>query len=107
MNRPAIQPFGKIFHMTSEEKAQRAILQQNLRAQQNSQEKAFKQDCRRTAMQLAERCTRGQDGGKTAEIEDIVLNAEIIYDWLIKYEKPMNEVLIHKIIAKRNQTNSN
>ena len=61
-------------------------IQQNLQAQKEAQDQAFKQDCRRTAINLSERFTRDGNGGKSGSASDIISNAEIIYNWLIDYD---------------------
>jgi hypothetical protein len=44
----------------------------------------FKRDCRRTALQLSERFTRDNEGGKgSVEVSKILANAELTYAWLV------------------------
>ena len=88
-NRPAIPPFGKLNFMDkTKEVLTNAVLELNLQAQKEAQEQAFKQDCRRTAINLSERFTRDADGGKSGDVSNIISNAEIIYTWLIDYGSP-------------------
>ena len=54
----------------------------NAELQLNSMEYNFKQDCRRTAMQLASRNSTGQDASKTVE------QAQVLYDWMIDIPRP-------------------
>jgi len=77
LNRPAIPPFGKINFMYTNDKE---IAKEQLKAQKESQMLAFKQDCRRTAMQLSERI-KPFKGEKNAD--GVIKDAEKLYKWLI------------------------
>ena len=77
LNRPAIPPFGKIIMMDkTKEVLANAAIELNLQAQLEAHQLQFKQDCRRTAMNLAERVINKSGG-------DIISEASKIYNWLI------------------------
>lgn len=76
--------------MDSNEKAQRAIILQQQKLQKETQLAIFKQDCRRTAIQLSERFSKDPGDGGKADVVTIIANAELVYMWLINFDKPMS-----------------
>lgn len=68
--------------MTNQERELAAQIRKNARIQKESSVLVFKQDSRRTALQLSERCTKG-NGLNHPQPNEILLNAELFYEWLI------------------------
>ncbi len=62
---------------------QQKQIQENLQAQKDAGELIFKQDCRRTAVQMAERFSKANGGDKEHDPVKIISNAEVIYQWMI------------------------
>ena len=54
-----------------------AVITLQSEAQNELHETLFKQDCRRTALQLAAR-------GKDTDTKNILIDAEALYQWLVK-----------------------
>lgn len=69
--------------MTNEEKLRQKSIEDSLKAQKESSDRNFKQDCRRTALQMAERSTKDPAGEKGNTIQ-ILQNADLFYQWLTK-----------------------
>lgn len=68
-----------------------AMLLENVRVQKEFYERdterrkiEFRQDCRRTSLQLAERFTKDAEGLKSGEVVNIIQNAEILYLWMVQ-----------------------
>jgi len=61
-------------------------IQEALQAQKEMQELSFKQDCRRTAIQMAERFSKSHTGEKEDDPLRIISNAEVIYQWMINLQ---------------------
>jgi hypothetical protein len=79
--RPAIQPFGKINFMTEQERDE--AIKETMRIQKEQQITSQKIDCRRTALQMAERSSKNAAGEKN-DCLHILADAELFYQWLTK-----------------------
>lgn len=67
-------------------------IKENLKAQQEVQDKLWKQDCRRTSIQLAERFSKDINNSHESDPVRIIANAEILYRWLIADEGQQNDL---------------
>ena len=64
-------------------KAQKELDLESRTARKEEKELDFKRDCRRTALQLAERCSKNKEGDKVSDPIELTANSEILYRWLI------------------------
>jgi len=70
------------------------------KAQQESEDRAWKQDCRRTALQLSERFSKGADMQHESDPVKIIANAEVLYVWLTNDSKDALDVFVNTGILK-------
>lgn len=75
------RPLSGLSNLNDE--VQQRLIQVNLKSQQEAQDKVWKQDCRKTSLQLAERFSKGADMQHESDPIRITGNAEILYRWLI------------------------
>lgn len=87
-DRPAIPPFDKNSRMNDYEMARIKQMEDTAKYQKESQLLAYKQDCRRTAIQLSERFSVDGSGNKPADVSIIIMNAELVYEWMVNFDKP-------------------
>lgn len=72
------------------------LLQKQIQEHQQAQELIFKQDCRKTAINMAERFSKTMNGDKEYDAIKIISNAEVIYQWMINIT---NEELSNQLMT--------